>query len=113
MSVEDAVTRLIANDYNKGNVVRLNDWDLQSPGHLIKIERCLELRSLMKAVESHQWRLVRYILACDSIPYNDLQMTSITDSDHPLALDIAQAVIQKNMLKKMSILSRLQGGVDV
>jgi hypothetical protein len=113
MSVEDAVTKLIANDYSKGNVVRLNDWASQFPDHLIKIERSLENRCLMVAVESHQWRLVRYILTCDSIPFNDLQMTSITDSEHPFAMDIAQCVIQRNSKKKLSALSMLQGKVDV
>ena len=113
MSVENAVTNLIANDYDKGNVVRLNDWANQFPDHLVKIEQNLEIRALMKAVESHQWRLVRYILTCDSIPYNDLQMTSISDSEHPLALGIAQSVIQRNSAKKLSTLSVLQGKVDV
>jgi len=113
MSVDSAVAELIATDYQKGNVLRLAEWAEKFPDCLEMIERQLGVKVLVRAIEHNQWRLMRYVLTCPRIPFNDLQMLSVSESEHPFCRKASMAILQGKPEHRLEVLQKLQGQVDV
>jgi len=107
VSVEVGVAKLICEDVKKGNILRLGEWAQTHPNFISMLNQHLGFDPLRYSIDTHNWRLLRFMMDYRDTPAFSENIERAIDSDHALCSKIVTANIHKNQSRVTEVLAQL------
>lgn len=107
MSVENSVAQLICDDVKSGNVLRLGEWAKERPDFIELMNSKLGFDALSYSIETHNWRMLRFMLDYRHSPIFANILDTAMESDFELCNKVVAANIQRNPARSMDVLREL------